>query len=335
MVIPTRLYRFIPDYTNWSNVDFQKALKSVTEPVADNRDHADYFTQVQSWHEQRHFVTNAVDAVREELPAFAERIQQAFATISDVHIPSTAGFTKAQPHSTLRCGTATIQFDSSGAVSMLENGDKQTWANSTHTLGKYIYQSFNDDDYQEFLSGSGDISGVSGFARPACRPNNTSPICGNFNKPQMSLGEAKHREISPKVVGLWQDAGAEKSECRFLIQGELSQEAHMFAGAPSTVYTKMELTATSGALLLGFEFLAFEKTPTRLPEALFVQFKPAVSSLAGYRFEMFNQSDILLDPQDVMPSRGGSGGAPHTRCVSAVRWCVLVLFSYRKPQTAL
>ena len=66
-----------------------------------------------------------------------------------------------------------------------------------------------------------------------------------------------------------------------------------------------------------------------LPEALFVQFKPAVTSLAGYRFEMFNQSDILLDPQDVMPSPGGSGGAPHTRCVSAVRWCVLVAENLR------
>jgi hypothetical protein len=39
---------FIPDYTNWSNVDFGKALKAVTAPVRDNREHADYYTQVKT-----------------------------------------------------------------------------------------------------------------------------------------------------------------------------------------------------------------------------------------------------------------------------------------------
>lgn len=260
-----------------------------------------------------------MNAVREEIPAFAARIQQEFAVISDVQIPSTAGFTQVQAHSILHCGEVAVQFDSTGAVSMLQSGSTH-WANSTHTLGKYIYQSFDDDDYQHFLSGSNVVP--AGFAKPACKPNNTSPICGNFNKPMMALGGAKHRELSPQVVEVWQDAGPDKSQCRFLVQGVLPQEAHTLAGAPLTVWTKMELTVVTGMLLLEYEFLSFDKTPTRLPEALFVQFMPAVPSTAGYRLEMFNQTDNLLNPTDVMPSPEGSGGAPHTRCISAVRWYV-------------
>ena len=54
-----------------------------------------------------------------------------------------------------------------------------------------------------------------------------------------------------------------------------------------------------------------------------MQFKPAVAAEPaplGWSLEMFNDSSIVLDPMDVMPTRNGSGGAPHTRCVSGVRW---------------
>ena len=43
---------FIPDYTNWSNADFETSRAAVTAPLPDNRNQADYFTQTQSWHEQ-------------------------------------------------------------------------------------------------------------------------------------------------------------------------------------------------------------------------------------------------------------------------------------------
>eukprot|EP01048_Picozoa_sp_COSAG05_P028953 COSAG05_NODE_9262_length_635_cov_1.514925_1_plen_63_part_01 len=47
---------FIPDYTNWSNADFETSRAAVTAPLPDNRNQADYFTQTQSWHEQRQIV---------------------------------------------------------------------------------------------------------------------------------------------------------------------------------------------------------------------------------------------------------------------------------------
>jgi hypothetical protein len=36
----------------------------------------------------------------------------------------------------------------------------------------------------------------------------------------------------------------------------------------------------------------------------------------GWELEMFNESGITLDPTDVLVNGSGSGGAPHTRCIS-------------------
>jgi hypothetical protein len=255
------------------------------------------------------------------MPSFAAQLDAEFAVLSDVKQPSTAGYTRVQHDTSLRCGAATIQFDASGAISMLAGEDKRAWANATHTLGRYIYQSFDDDDYQEFLAGPNADTGGPGFGRPECTPNNTRAICGNFNKPRMALGGAKHRELSPSLLSLWQKT-AITGQCSFLAEGALPQEAHELAGAPSSVWTAIELSdiTQSPELKLEFEYLAFGKTATRLPESLFVQFKPAVPSVSGWELEMFNRTDIVLDPADVMPSPLGSGGAPHTRCVSGVRW---------------
>jgi len=174
---------FLPDYTNWSNVDFSRARAAVKAPVLDNRQQADYFTQEQSWHEQRAFITNAVDAVRGSIPAFASRLDAEFKALSDVRVPSTEGYVRAQPNAPLNCGCAAIvEFDTSGASSLLQRGNV-SWANASHRLGRYIYQSFDDTDYQEFLAGSRDDSSGPGFGRPMCTPNNTQAICGNFNKP--------------------------------------------------------------------------------------------------------------------------------------------------------
>jgi len=130
----------------------------------------------------------------------------------------------------------------------------------------------------------------------------------------MALGGAKRRELSPTLKGLWQKG------CNFLVEATLPDEAHTLAGAPATVWTVVTMGFAAGdELKLDFEFRQIAKTATRLPEALFVQFRPAVPS-DGWGLEMFNTSEIVLDPTDVMPSPGGSGGAPHTRCVSGVRW---------------
>ena len=143
----------------------------------------------------------------------------------------------------------------------------------------------------------------------------------------MALGGARHRELAPTLASLWQQgvttSDADGGVCEYLVEATLPSEAHTLGGAPSAVWTKVRLAAHKSLLELELEYLAFNKTATRLPESIFVQFKPAVVAEAaplGWSLEMFNDSSLVLDPMDVMPSPEGSGGAPHTRCVSGVRW---------------
>ena len=157
----------------------------------------------------------------------------------------------------------------------------------------------------------------------------------------MALGGAKHRELPTSLASLWQHSeqplprgdtddgeeegrgGSPESVCEYLVEATLPSEAHTLGGAPAAVWTKVRLAAQGTSLELELEFLAFNKTATRLPESIFVQFKPAVvaePAPLGWSLEMFNDSSIVLDPMDVMPTVNGSGGAPHTRCVSGVRW---------------
>jgi len=147
----------------------------------------------------------------------------------------------------------------------------------------------------------------------------------------MALGKPKRRQLSPTLVALWHrdqvDDGS--ATCEILLEATMPAEAHRFGGAPATVWTRVVLTPPSAkpaqddaekpTLGLDLEYLALNKTSTRLPESIFVQFKPAVA-VDGWGLEMFNDSSIILDPMDVMPSPDGSGGAPHTRCVSGVQW---------------
>jgi hypothetical protein len=136
---------FIPDYTNWSNVDFERAKAAVTAPLPNNTQQADYFTQTQSWHEQRNFVYNAVDSIRESTPALAAAIDAEFAILADVKTPVTSGFTKVPTTLsgtgsvlTLTCGSATIGFDATtGAIVQLRAGmGSKEWANSSNPIGQ-------------------------------------------------------------------------------------------------------------------------------------------------------------------------------------------------------
>ena len=104
---------------------------------------------------------------------------------------------------------------------------------------------------------------------------------------------------------------------------------HTLAGAPTDIWTTWHVTANTGRVALEIQLRILNKAPTRLPEALFFQFKPTVDSQArptgptasapGWRLRMFNNSNpvIELDPLDVLLSDGtAAGGAPHTRCIA-------------------
>ena len=57
---------FLPDYVNWTNPKFDKAVgQAPLGPVSNNTLHADYNTTIESWIEQRSYVTHAPIVIRD------------------------------------------------------------------------------------------------------------------------------------------------------------------------------------------------------------------------------------------------------------------------------
>jgi hypothetical protein len=393
---------FTADYQNYTNVQFQAALKdSIAHgPLVNQTDNrggaaewrADYFTTVQSWYEQRSFITNAVGAIaiaEAEAEAGAEpgagagqrlgvpkgwaaELRARLSALSEVVEPTasslqTAGYSKVAlgEHGTgvLQCGGAEVGLDLSGAIVHLVNKNTNknsnapgvSWANSSRPIGQFLYQTFDDADYQKFLGPA-----PSGFHMPQCKPGNVSPICGNFNRPNMTAANPQHVEATATATSVWQRTSDEG--CEFAVEAAMEERLHTLAGAPSLVWTLFEIRSTAAtegkpSIAVDMEVRMFNKTATRLPESIFVVFRPAfeISHSAraratasfgadtaysterkftareleqqriqreqlghGWRLQMFNESNSTLDPTDVLVQGHGSGGAPHTRCISGV-----------------
>ena len=251
---------FTADYQNYTNVQFQRALKDslAAGPLANQSDHrggaakwrADYYTTIQAWWEQRSFVTNAIGAVANAESAatvadaadqgaqrgtnergsnlgvprgWADELARRVAGLSDVPLPSaaaliTAGYVRVPadtsgsvPRFGVQCGSGGIEvgLDVTGAIVHLTRSQGQvqsgtprsvSWANTTRPIGQFLYQTFDDDDYQKFLGPA-----PAGFGLPGCTPNNTAPnrlaICGNFNKPNMTAANPTHVEVGELDFG--------------------------------------------------------------------------------------------------------------------------------------
>ena len=378
---------FTADYQNYSNADFRRALSSSTAtsgPIGDQTDrrggaskwYADYYTTIQSWYEQRSFITNAIGAVanaeREHgtsssaatdggrepsslgVPAgWAAELKARVAALSDVPAPSTTGFTRvplSDPSvgtGVLACGAGSelaVALDGSGAIVHLVNnlaGSAQapapSWANASRPLGQFLYQTFDASDYATFLGPA-----PAGFGQHQCVDNgNMGSLCGNFNRPNMTdAGKPNKGEATAALAAVWQRN--DTAGCSFVVEALMEPSLHELAGAPSTVYALFQLraeradsaTSAAAALSVEMELRLMNKTATRLPESLMVVFRPAfdyagsattstghsasdviddVPTQHGWGLQMFNESSITLDPTDV-----AQGGAPHTRCVSAV-----------------
>jgi len=139
---------FLPDFMNYSNVDFDTVLNSRRHFVKDNRKTADYNTTQESWVEQRTYVTNVPGLLREAHPVLAESMEAEFATLKAAKPASSAGFAKvASPvGKAFDCAGFTLAFAGSGALQRLSAGAKE-WASANATLGEFSYRTFINEDY--------------------------------------------------------------------------------------------------------------------------------------------------------------------------------------------
>jgi len=161
---------FMGDYANWSNSQFDaaRAVGRAQGFYNGSAKHGDYNTSVESWREQRTYITNAHKLIAAEHPALAKSIASALEALQYVGKPSTAHLHKVPQHAgaTFKCAGATIGFDAHGAVTTPQDADEKAWADAAHPVGLYSYRTFDNEDYNRFLQDF--TARVNGSAYRAC-----------------------------------------------------------------------------------------------------------------------------------------------------------------------
>lgn len=111
----------------------------------------------------------------------------------------------------------------------------------------------------------------------------------SFVKVNVSGAHPVRRQQSGQLARLWKKA----TGCGFLTEATLPTEAHVMAGAPSSVWTQWGFDPA--ARTLDFNLTYVNKTATRLPEALWLRVDPSASAPASLSTRKFGRSINALD----------------------------------------
>ena len=280
--------------------------------------------QVNSWIEQRLFITNAPKVLSASNPRLAASLESSFAEMHNVSAPSAAHLAPvADPTvATFLCDGHKVGFDGRGAVTTLVTPDGTAWASAANPVGLYQYHTFDNEDYNLFLQDFAsrvDGPGCGGYGPGT--PDDTN--CKNFRKPNVSSADPKRRVLFP-VLSLLSHRTTAGGGCEFVVETSMDPEAHALAGAPESVVAAVSVSARGVA----WDVVQVGKRPTRLPEAGFFSFNPAPAAAAptGWRVQVLGSPD--MSPTDVLAAGPGGanvnastyGGSPHLLGVEAFTW---------------
>jgi hypothetical protein len=196
--------------------------------LQNNTKHADYNTTVNSWNEQRTYITGAPALLRKTQPKLAASIEKALVELQTVTPASTDGLIHLEAsdvkNTEFVCGGITIGFDAHGALNRLSqpmakhssNDGRDAmadaipameWANSSRPIGTFLYQTFTNKDFNIFLQDfSSRLGDWQHGKHNGCwhNPDDADDMgCGNFRKPNMSSAKPVHRELPLTMDKLW------------------------------------------------------------------------------------------------------------------------------------
>eukprot|EP01116_Phalansterium_solitarium_P009868 TRINITY_DN24205_c0_g1_i1.p2 TRINITY_DN24205_c0_g1~~TRINITY_DN24205_c0_g1_i1.p2 ORF type:complete len:367 (+),score=141.03 TRINITY_DN24205_c0_g1_i1:548-1648(+) len=254
-------------FSFWSNSEFELV-----------RGRSEFQNMQESWVEQRSFLYNAVaalDPVREQ--SLVADIASRIAQLRDVAVPSTAGFVQVTNFSALlRLGRYELSFDphTGGIAHLVDTATGIEWASGGSGLAAVVYQTFNQDDVDRFLAEYSPCQDF--FAK--CHVS----LNFDFGKPGIFEADARHRTASPALKSLWLKQLSSGST--LLLELELERSLHTGYGAPASLWLEMAVPANDS--FINVTLSVFNKTATRLPEALWLSFDPKPTDAANYGWQI-------------------------------------------------
>jgi hypothetical protein len=244
-----------------------------------------------SWQEKRQDLFAGIDALPSQL---REQAQTAVRNLDAVP-PRLAHPSPQVAGSEIETAHFIVGIDpKSGAISRLRNKrSKREWASSDHPLALFSYQTLSQQDYSRFFDSY--VVSEEDWAKK------------DFGKPNIERFGAESREWQPSVADLQVEEDPQGH--RVLTRLEVNDAAAMRSGRaafPQKMYLEMLLPKAEPVIHLNFFW--FQKPATRLPEALWLSFRPIAPDPKGWMLEKSGQS---VSPIDVVQS-----GNRHMHAVS-------------------
>jgi len=185
------------------------------------------------------------------------------------------------------CGNWYFSFGETGGLTKLNNTKTdKVWATEDHILGQYLYTTFDNKDYIEFIA---DYC--------YCGPNCQGWIPNDFGKPNVQVAQPERGQWKAVATSLW--VYEDSLTCSYYLSAAPSTDLHTNYGAPSTIWTQTNFTktASSTANTISMNFEVYDKTPTRLPEAHWFEFHPVTTGQGTWYVDKCGQ---MVDPSDVV-----------------------------------
>jgi len=255
----------VGDSANWANTLFNNARKGTN-----------YKNCEAAWLEQRLFNQLAIAAL-EDHPLAAE-LNARLVAITPV-IPSTQGMQSlSNLQSSLFCGSSSVQFDgTTGGISYFFDGTTK-WADPNSLIARLMYTSFNESDFNYMTGYYGGNAGYDKYNSTCGQPGCANPVDAQWPSTMTAL--------------YWS-----QSTCSGVVVLQSAPLANSYYGAPVTSYYGFMIVQNANGAALYLNVTLWNKTPTRLPEQMMVEFRPPLA--LGLDWQM-DKLGSWVSPMDVI-----------------------------------
>ncbi|KAL4420038.1 hypothetical protein ABPG77_001288 [Micractinium sp. CCAP 211/92] len=274
---------YLLDSWTWLNEDLHLML--------DNLTNSDFKFTIASWRHQRSYIDWAVQALDGTAEEEGRQVVEAVRAGNHAPDPSARGLQAADlsgplrfasrhwtlelspdtgaivglepraagsPHRGLRTGRRAGPDGASAAL----KAETSSLASPAFPLAEVLYTMHSDADFQDFYKSYHYTDSYAWFA-------------ADFMKEGLPQ-ELPHRNATPGLQGVWHGQD-ENGTLHLLTMGAFDQELVEEGGAPQAIWT--EITAPTDSSELRVAVTWQDKTPTRLPEALWVRWRPDPAAL--------------------------------------------------------
>ena len=244
------------------------------------RNGSDFQLLEQGWREARSYLYPLNSSDPSLIQLVQDTLKELEPTLPDLNdfIPIPLPSNRTKDYFFFQTTLFSVGFNyTTGAIVFLQDQQGQNLSNLTNILGGIQYKTYSNDDFNRFNL----------QFNPNC-----GPPCGDFAKP--GLTDSASQTAYPNVRSMWQD----KMNRTMLIELTFPDQIIAEYGGSKTLWLNYTFPIASPPMIL-VQLEWFNKTATRLPESIWIEFNPILPVLS----DSCNQWKIDVLGYDVDPSR--------------------------------